>query len=147
MARAIQSRFKSSEAHSVPKTTFAIMSKDLDDTKLHELWDDFANSTARNAWLEGTLLKVYVRRSRRYWNGALTPTWDLATFQVLQEANQRKGLSRSFIRHVIANAGSDPHLIYVENIQSADWLEKLKRDHGFIDYPDLPGCLLLAVST
>lgn len=70
----------------------------------------------------------------------LVPTVDLATFVIEDAKWRRRGLARSFIRHVLWTLGEtrirhQPHRqcaqVYIENVCSPDWRDKLSRDHGF----------------
>lgn len=128
------------------KISTQVSNSDLMDDRLQIKLDKFMARTGhpRNEWLEGRYLKVYVRKSHwREYPGSdgHQDSLELASFQIYQEEDERKGYARSFIRHVIEKCHESKYYIFIENVLDQVWMKKLQRDHNLEPLSDY--CLWL----
>lgn len=88
-------------------------------------------------------LKLYFRRTRRYINGEVCETLELASFEVDGELGQ--GNFTAFLEHVEPYARLEGVILFVENVLN-DRLADFLRRRGYKEVPELPQCLYRSFS-
>ena len=84
-----------------------------DYTNIFDMVNLFIKSKNRNQWLDDGVIKLYIRKSKRFINGEFIDFIDIANISV-DENHQNVGIFREFMSLLISKY---PHVnIYVESI-------------------------------
>jgi vacuolar-type H+-ATPase subunit I/STV1 len=86
----------------------------------------FMESKSTNTWIESDIFHVYVRKGRRYINGVITNTIDIANILSIPIEHRGKGYFKSFI----LNVESYGLPVYVECIHNPLLITMLSK-HGY----------------
>jgi hypothetical protein len=100
------------------------------------LFDIFLKTKDKNKWLEVDGFKMYVRKSKRYFNNTVYECVDLAT---IEAEEQGTGLFTIILNKILDKYKNVN--FYVENVLTDRFFNFFKK-YGFVDYPLYPNCLI-----
>lgn len=103
---------------------FENISSDVND--MLDQISNFINSANRNIWLYNDSMKVYVRKSKRYYNGSLSDFFDFASIVVYEENN---GFFTELIRE-FENRFTDIN-IFIESVLTDRFANYIENKLGF----------------
>ena len=100
---------------------------------------NFYKGNSRNQWIFNEYLKMYVRKSQRYFNSQILPFIDIASIEI-GESYQGQGLFPMILDKILQFFESEN--IFVESILNPK-LEKILKDKGFVKQDEIDNNLYL----
>ena len=92
--------------------------------------DDFMSSNWNNAWLGDNILKVYVRKHNRYFDGSYLYVFDVANIGTIPKKHQGKG----YFKALMVKIESLGIPVFVENIHNPALATMLQKNGYTILY-------------
>lgn len=110
------------------------INESISDEKIASILDKFWNSKQRSEWLTFDGMKIYVRRSHRYYDGKMySDVFDIATVELTKfdqaayDAGKRGGKFKQIFNVIL----SKYDVIFVENVINPDFYKFWERQPNF----------------
>jgi len=102
---------------------------DVDDILLQI--DDFLKSSQRSLWISNDAIKIYIRKSKRYYKGQLLDFFDFAT---IESTVTGKGLFTKILKDFETNYPDKN--IFIESVLTDRFKNTIKNKYGFEESND-----------
>lgn len=93
--------------------------------------DDFINSNQRSLWISNDAIKIYIRKSKRYYKGQILDFFDFATIEATETG---QGLFTKILNE-FEKTYPDKN-IFIESVITDRFKDTIKNKWGFEEFND-----------